>query len=447
MAAGDRHSIVCTYRTKAARGSMRPNRNRSQLAVLSVEREMSLLRTTLEVVAAALVVTTAASLAPPPLPVCASCEDYCAGRCALAGPSLLSGAPNPRTLQNLTVYRMTAANVSGLANKNTGDAPGDLVFNMGERGVPMVCRHETGSSRGRLCEGGSTQSWLLKSSLVYVEWTVEVDGAWGPYQPCNLNITTRRDLPGDNRWHCGPPRVLQEDNVSDAALCRSCPRAAAAVGWEDQNHTVSAYSGGSSTPTVACNHTARALCGDPLHVANFSSCKHCLSVARKQLEAVGCSYYKMVPVVCPRPPLPSAACAAAAQTACGALRQPLLRHNCSRCLESNTSRAAIKAACGPEGVVSLDYAHWCPAVAKPDYNANTTFVGWRPNPHLINQKLGGSWFSTPSAGECAGTARPGDGSGCTWRAVQMKKVGRKATQGSQLFPIANMLIVHASPRS
>ena len=28
---------------------------------------------------------------------------------------------------------------------------------------------------------------------------------------------------------------------------------------------------------------------------------------------------------------------------------------------------------------------------------------------------GGSWFSTPAAGQCVGTYRPGDGSGCTWR--------------------------------
>ena len=35
--------------------------------------------------------------------------------------------------------------------------------------------------------------------------------------------------------------------------------------------------------------------------------------------------------------------------------------------------------------------------------------------------LGGYWYSTPAAGECKGDARPGDGSGCTWRTVAVEK--------------------------
>jgi hypothetical protein len=30
---------------------------------------------------------------------------------------------------------------------------------------------------------------------------------------------------------------------------------------------------------------------------------------------------------------------------------------------------------------------------------------------------GGNWLSTPSNGQCAAGAKPGDGSGCTWRAL------------------------------
>ena len=33
----------------------------------------------------------------------------------------------------------------------------------------------------------------------------------------------------------------------------------------------------------------------------------------------------------------------------------------------------------------------------------------------------GWWYSTPHAGECQGAARPGDGSGCTWRLVETVK--------------------------
>eukprot|EP01052_Picozoa_sp_SAG31_P007009 SAG31_NODE_330_length_17593_cov_4.817891_4_plen_185_part_00 len=35
--------------------------------------------------------------------------------------------------------------------------------------------------------------------------------------------------------------------------------------------------------------------------------------------------------------------------------------------------------------------------------------------------LGGYWYSTPAAGQCIGTARPGDGSGCTWRLIATEK--------------------------
>lgn len=362
------------------------------------------------------------ALQPQPPPICSSCEDYCAGRCSLRGPRGASGEPNSRTVQNITVYRMTAANVTDLSNKDTGDAAGDLVFNMGERARPMECRHESQKGAGsvRECDGGSTQSWLLKNSLVYLEWVVEVDGNWGPYQPCNLNITGRGGEPGDHRWHCGPARVLLKDNMTDATLCKTCPRAATAVGWEDQNHSVAAYQRRSSAPTAACNRTARQLCAE--HMGNFSSCKHCLSLARKQLEVNGCALSKLLTSLCPRPPMPSAPCVAAAQKACGSLRQPQLRRNCSRCLETNHSRTAIRAACGQLGEESLMYSHWCPKLEpEPDYNANTTFVEWRPNPRLISEKLGGSWFSTPAAGECTGYARPGDGSGCTWRPVRLQK--------------------------
>ena len=352
------------------------------------------------------------------LPICHSCEQYCSGRCSLAGPPV-DGAPNPRTRQNLTVFRMTAANVTGLANKDTGDAAGDMVFNMGERARPLECRHAAAPS-GSMCGGTGTQSWLLQSSLVYLQFVIEVDGSWGPYQPCNLNLTIHsgpgHGQPGDRRWHCGPARVLQKDNMTDAALCRSCPRALAAVGWEDQNHSVGEYAiGGHGRSSAACNATARRLCAAELQT-NYSSCRRCVSHVRRNLTAAGCGDAE-ADAICPPPLPPSTSCGATAQRLCGGYRTPMLRHNCSRCLENASSRLALGGACRE----SLIYHHWCPAVQRPDYDANTTWIGLRPNPRLISSKLGGSWFSTPAAGECSAGAVPGDGSGCTWRVVQLKK--------------------------
>eukprot|EP01044_Picomonas_judraskeda_P032894 COSAG03_NODE_12925_length_522_cov_0.694836_1_plen_77_part_10 len=77
---------------------------------------------------------------------------------------------------------MTAANVTDLDDKDTGDPSGDLVFNMDERAIPLVCRHSATASTNPDCVKGNTHSWLLNSNLVYLQWTVEVDGAYGPYQ-------------------------------------------------------------------------------------------------------------------------------------------------------------------------------------------------------------------------------------------------------------------------
>ena len=113
-----------------------------------------------------------ASLALPPQPLCTSCASWCAGECAFAGPEDAAGAPksvapalpplfvsrgssdnslaaaSTRLLQNVTLYRMTPSTTADLDNKNTGDPPGDLVFNMDERAIPMTCRHVQPGSNG-----------------------------------------------------------------------------------------------------------------------------------------------------------------------------------------------------------------------------------------------------------------------------------------------------------
>jgi hypothetical protein len=40
---------------------------------------------------------------------------------------------------------------------------------------------------------------------------------------------------------------------------------------------------------------------------------------------------------------------------------------------------------------------------------------WPANGYQLQSLVGGNWFSTRHEGECTGTARPGDGSGCSWR--------------------------------
>ena len=51
------------------------------------------------------------------------CDDFCSGKCAMAGGGMR---------ENRTVYRVTPYNVSGLADKDTGDVAGDLFFRLGD---------------------------------------------------------------------------------------------------------------------------------------------------------------------------------------------------------------------------------------------------------------------------------------------------------------------------
>jgi hypothetical protein len=68
---------------------------------------------------------------------------------------------------------MTASNVTDLNCKNTGNPTGDMVFNMDERAIPLICRHSP-QSDGPDCDDGNTHSWLLNSNLVYLLRTIIV---------------------------------------------------------------------------------------------------------------------------------------------------------------------------------------------------------------------------------------------------------------------------------
>jgi len=41
---------------------------------------------------------------------------------------------------NLTVYRITPRNYTGVSNLDTGDAAGDAFFGLYEKSAPVVCR-------------------------------------------------------------------------------------------------------------------------------------------------------------------------------------------------------------------------------------------------------------------------------------------------------------------
>ena len=131
------------------------------------------------------------------------CGDFCQGKCRMAGPG---------HRENLTLYRVTPYNLSGLDNKNTGDPAGDLFFRLGdELWLRSFCRAHPELHYDR-CEGGNWADAGLLNQNVYASFTVETDGSYGPYSECN---------PVDknaSNFQCAP-------NYCD------CPRALSAVGF------------------------------------------------------------------------------------------------------------------------------------------------------------------------------------------------------------------------
>ena len=317
-------------------------------------------------------------------------------------------------LQNVTIYRMTPSTTTDLDNKNTGDPPGDMVFNMDERAIPMTCRHLESGERSADCDGNNTHSWLLEKDLVYLQWEIEMDGSWGPYQECNLNLTSG----GDGLWHCA--NGVAHTNWSDASACsgRVCPRTNKAVGWQSENFTHVRH-----TPTLSaeCNASVAKACGSTAD--NYTACVHCVANHSKALKALGdCSPGLLEMDFCPSPPKPDALCSSAAEAACGFSKKQA-GHECRLCLSKN--RTMLNSTCSSEQMAWLRReGNFCPMPQNNYFGPkNETWVGggWRPNHARVTDILGGSWFSTTTEGRCAEGHRPGDSSGCTWRPIGIRK--------------------------
>jgi hypothetical protein len=103
----------------------------------------------------------------------AVCADFCNYKCgfwnASSSEPTESGKP-----QNITLYRITPFNVSGIINKNTGDAPGDVGFYLERKNITQQCAKDPHSF-----------GCFLDGDNMYGQFTVELSGSWGPYEECN----------------------------------------------------------------------------------------------------------------------------------------------------------------------------------------------------------------------------------------------------------------------
>jgi hypothetical protein len=97
---------------------------------------------------------------PPCLP-----QDFCNYRCGFYN---TTAGETGRPI-NLTVYRITPFNTSGIRNKNTGDAAGDVGFFLSRKNITQQCAKDPHSF-----------GCFLDGDNMYGQFTVEVDGQWGP---------------------------------------------------------------------------------------------------------------------------------------------------------------------------------------------------------------------------------------------------------------------------
>jgi hypothetical protein len=82
------------------------------------------------------------------LPSSDVCEAYCTNQCAFYNATTETGSP-----QNLTLYRITPANVTGVENKNTGDPIGDVNFFLERKNLTLECAANP-SEWGCFLDGG-----------------------------------------------------------------------------------------------------------------------------------------------------------------------------------------------------------------------------------------------------------------------------------------------------
>ena len=98
------------------------------------------------------------------------CDDFCNYRCDFHNETMgETGGP-----LNITIYCWTPKNVTGIANKDTGDVPGDVSFFLSKKNLTKQCFHDP-SGFGCFLDGDN----------LYGKFVVSVDGHFGPYFECN----------------------------------------------------------------------------------------------------------------------------------------------------------------------------------------------------------------------------------------------------------------------
>ena len=86
------------------------------------------------------------------------CADFCEGKCGFYNTSWgETGKPI-----NITLYRVTPHNVTGIVNKNSADAPGDITFVIANKNLTQQCLHDP---TGQGCATDVEQKAMLYQAM------------------------------------------------------------------------------------------------------------------------------------------------------------------------------------------------------------------------------------------------------------------------------------------
>ena len=91
-----------------------------------------------------------------------------------------------RSLVNLTLYRLTPQNYTGITNMDTGNSHGDVMFGLAQLTLPQICPRSpdfTWCANEQYLSGGNAK-------MVYTQFVVEADSRFGDYNACNPNNQT-----------------------------------------------------------------------------------------------------------------------------------------------------------------------------------------------------------------------------------------------------------------
>jgi hypothetical protein len=86
-------------------------------------------------------------------------------------------------VQNVTLYRITPRNYTGVKNLDSGDPAGDAFFGLYELTTPVLCDGKQSAFSGVTCQ--NVPILQIPGFNVYEQNIVEIDTRYGDYSECN----------------------------------------------------------------------------------------------------------------------------------------------------------------------------------------------------------------------------------------------------------------------